>query len=66
MTEKARIVVCDDEIEMRDMLEEFLTDEGYAVINRITAVYREIGLGLFQQRQLAGRMLPQRLNIVLH
>ena len=31
MTEKARIVVCDDEEDMRDMLEEFLTGEGYAV-----------------------------------
>ena len=31
MTEKARIIVCDDEEDMRDMLEEFLTDEGYAV-----------------------------------
>lgn len=31
MTEKARIVVCDDEEPMRDMLEEFLTEEGYAV-----------------------------------
>lgn len=31
MTEKARIIVCDDEIEMRDMLKEFLTDDGYAV-----------------------------------
>lgn len=31
MTAKARIIVCDDEPEMRDMLVEFLTDEGYAV-----------------------------------
>lgn len=31
MSEKARIVVCDDEEPMRDMLEEFLTDEGYTV-----------------------------------
>ena len=31
MTEKARIIVCDDEAEMREMLEEFLSDEGYAV-----------------------------------
>jgi DNA-binding response OmpR family regulator len=31
MTEKARIVVCDDEEPMREMLEELLTDEGYAV-----------------------------------
>jgi DNA-binding response OmpR family regulator len=31
MTEKARIIVCDDEAPMREMLEEFLTDEGYAV-----------------------------------
>lgn len=31
MTEKARIIICDDEAEMREMLEEFLTDEGYAV-----------------------------------
>lgn len=31
MTEKARIVVCDDEEPMRDLLEELLTDEGYAV-----------------------------------
>ncbi|MDP2083630.1 MAG: response regulator [Gemmobacter sp.] len=31
MTEKARIIVCDDEEPMRDMLEELLTDEGYAV-----------------------------------
>lgn len=31
MTEKARIVVCDDEAEMREMLEEFLSEEGYAV-----------------------------------
>jgi DNA-binding response OmpR family regulator len=31
VTEKARIIVCDDEEPMRDMLEELLTDEGYAV-----------------------------------
>ena len=31
MTIKARIIVCDDEAEMREMLEELLTDEGYAV-----------------------------------
>lgn len=31
MTEKARIIICDDEAEMREMLEEFLTDDGYAV-----------------------------------
>jgi len=31
MTVKARIIICDDEAEMREMLEEFLTDEGYAV-----------------------------------
>ena len=31
MTEKARIIVCDDEEPMREMLEELLTDEGYAV-----------------------------------
>ncbi len=31
MTEKARIIVCDDEAPMREMLDEFLTDEGYAV-----------------------------------
>jgi DNA-binding response OmpR family regulator len=31
MTEKARIIVCDDEAPMREMLEEFLTDEGYSV-----------------------------------
>jgi DNA-binding response OmpR family regulator len=31
MTEKARIVVCDDEEPMRELLEELLTDEGYAV-----------------------------------
>jgi DNA-binding response OmpR family regulator len=31
MTEKARIVVCDDEEPMRDMLEELLSEEGYAV-----------------------------------
>lgn len=31
MTEKARIIVCDDEEPMRDLLEELLTDEGYAV-----------------------------------
>lgn len=31
MTEKARIIVCDDEAEMREMLEEFLTEQGYAV-----------------------------------
>lgn len=31
MTEKARIIVCDDEAPMREMLEEFLTDEGYTV-----------------------------------
>jgi DNA-binding response OmpR family regulator len=31
MTEKARIVVCDDEEPMREMLDELLTDEGYAV-----------------------------------
>jgi len=31
MSEKARIIVCDDEEPMRDMLEEFLTDEGYTV-----------------------------------
>jgi len=32
MTEKARIIMCDDEEPMRDLLEELLTDEGYAVI----------------------------------
>ena len=31
MTEKARIIVCDDEEPMREMLEELLTDEGYSV-----------------------------------
>ena len=31
MTEKARIIVCDDEEPMRDMLQELLTDEGYTV-----------------------------------
>lgn len=31
MTEKARIIVCDDEEAMRELLEELLTDEGYAV-----------------------------------
>ncbi|MGL5837461.1 MAG: response regulator [Sphingorhabdus sp.] len=31
MTEKARIIICDDEADMREMLEEFLTGEGYAV-----------------------------------
>lgn len=31
MSEKARIIVCDDEEPMREMLEELLTDEGYAV-----------------------------------
>jgi DNA-binding response OmpR family regulator len=31
MTEKARIIVCDDEEPMRELLEEMLTDEGYAV-----------------------------------
>ena len=31
MTEKARIIVCDDEAPMREMLEEFLSDEGYTV-----------------------------------
>lgn len=31
MTEKARIIVCDDEEPMREMLEEFLVGEGYAV-----------------------------------
>jgi DNA-binding response OmpR family regulator len=31
VTEKARIIVCDDEEPMREMLEELLTDEGYAV-----------------------------------
>ena len=31
MSEKARIIVCDDEEPMRDLLEELLTDEGYAV-----------------------------------
>jgi len=31
VTVKARIIVCDDEAEMRDMLREFLTEEGYAV-----------------------------------
>ena len=31
MNEKARIIVCDDEEPMRDMLEEFLTEDGYAV-----------------------------------
>lgn len=31
MTEMARIIVCDDEAPMREMLEEFLTDEGYSV-----------------------------------
>lgn len=28
---KARIIVCDDEADMRDMLDEFLTEEGYVV-----------------------------------
>lgn len=32
MTQKARIIVCDDEEPMRELLEELLTDEGYAVI----------------------------------
>lgn len=31
MTEKARIIVCDDEEPMREMLEELLTEEGYSV-----------------------------------
>ena len=31
MTEKARIIVCDDEEPMRDLLEELLTDDGYSV-----------------------------------
>lgn len=31
MTEKARIIVCDDEADLREMLEELLTAEGYAV-----------------------------------
>jgi two-component system phosphate regulon response regulator OmpR len=31
MPEKARIIVCDDEEPMRDLLEELLTDEGYTV-----------------------------------
>lgn len=31
MSQKARIVICDDEAEMRDMLEELLALEGYAV-----------------------------------
>jgi DNA-binding response OmpR family regulator len=31
VTEKARIIVCDDEEPMREMLDELLTDEGYAV-----------------------------------
>ena len=31
MSEKARIIVCDDEEPMRELLEEMLTDEGYAV-----------------------------------
>jgi two-component system phosphate regulon response regulator OmpR len=31
MSVKARIIVCDDEAPMREMLEEFLTEEGYAV-----------------------------------
>jgi DNA-binding response OmpR family regulator len=31
MTEKARIIVCDDEEPMRELLEELLSDEGYAV-----------------------------------
>jgi two-component system phosphate regulon response regulator OmpR len=31
MPEKARIIVCDDEEPMRELLEELLTDEGYAV-----------------------------------
>lgn len=31
MTGKARIIVCDDEEPMRELLEELLTDEGYAV-----------------------------------
>ncbi len=31
MTEKARIIVCDDDNHVRSMLEEFLIDEGYAV-----------------------------------
>ena len=31
MTEKARIIVCDDEEPMRDLLHELLTDEGYTV-----------------------------------
>lgn len=31
MSEKARIIVCDDEEDMRAMLSEFLTDEGYSV-----------------------------------
>lgn len=32
MSGKARIVVCEDEEQTRDMIEEFLSDEGYAVI----------------------------------
>jgi two-component system phosphate regulon response regulator OmpR len=31
MTEKARIIVCDDDRLIRSMLDEFLTDEGYTV-----------------------------------
>jgi CheY-like chemotaxis protein len=31
MSEKARIIICDDEEPMRELLEELLTDEGYAV-----------------------------------
>lgn len=31
MTERARIIVCDDEEPMRELLEELLTDEGYSV-----------------------------------
>ena len=31
MTEKARIIVCDNEEDMRDMLEELLRDEGYGI-----------------------------------
>lgn len=31
MTEKARIIVCDDEEPMRELLEELMTEEGYSV-----------------------------------
>lgn len=31
MSGKARIIICDDEEPMRDLLHELLTDEGYAV-----------------------------------